>query len=413
MPTPTGHAFLSPSSAHRWLVCTAAPHFEANFPEGETSSFAEEGTLAHSVCELYGRKYFTAMPKAAFNKELKQLKKKPYYDDEMLRTAEQYVDVLREEAAGLGKDVSPYVAFEISVDLSEWVPEGHGQLDNTIFGGDTLFINDYKHGKGVRVSAANNPQMRLYALGALAMYRPIFGDAIRKVCMTIIQPRLSDEPDREILTVEELTAWGEAIKATAAEAFAGPGKFSPGEHCRFCKGRAVCRARAEQNTALADFAGCIPEGKPEAKPEIKDPAARQVLGLPPLLSNAEVGELLVRGAQLVDWYNDLKDYALRTILDGKEVAGWKVVAGRSVRTITNTDKAIEAMMEAGYDRAMLVEERPLTITGYEKLMGKKQFEKVCGEFIEKPMGKPQLALESDKREPYSAAASDFAGVNHG
>lgn len=412
MPTPTGHAFLSPSSAHRWLACTAAPHFEADFPDG-TSSFAEEGTLAHSVCELYGRKRFTIMSKQKFEGELKKLKAKPHYDDEMLRTAERYVEVLNEEAVGLDGTVTPYVAFEVSVDLTAWVPDGKGQLDNTIIGGDTLFINDYKHGKGVRVSAKDNPQMRLYALGALAMYRPIFGDQIKKVCMTIIQPRLSDEPDRETLTVEELRAWGESIKPLALEAYTGPGKFTPGEHCRFCKGKAQCRARAEQNTALADFAGCVPAGKPDAHAEIGDPTARRVLGLPPLLSDDEVGELLEHGAQLVDWYNDLKAYAMQAILDGKSVAGWKVVAGRSNRTLTNTDAAIEAMISAGYDRALLVEEKPLTITGYEKLLGKKQFEEVCGQFIEKPLGKPTLAPESDKREPYSTAASDFAGAGNG
>ena len=160
MPTPRQHALLSASSAHRWLACTAAPHFEESFPDG-TSSYAEEGTLAHAICELYARKKFTVLSTRKFNSELKKLQARPLYSDEMLRTAEAYVEYLTEKAMQYA--TPPHVAMEVKVDLTAYVPDGFGTCDCIMIGGDTLHITDYKHGKGVPVSAENNPQMRLYS----------------------------------------------------------------------------------------------------------------------------------------------------------------------------------------------------------------------------------------------------------
>ena len=177
MPTPRQHALLSASSAHRWLACTAAPHFEENFPDG-TSSYAEEGTLAHAICELYARKKFTVLSTRKFNSELKKLQARPLYSDEMLRTAEAYVDYLTEKAMQYA--TPPHVAMEVKVDLTAYVPDGFGTCDCIMIGGDTLHITDYKHGKGVPVSAENNPQMRLYALGALKLYGPMIRNDLDK-----------------------------------------------------------------------------------------------------------------------------------------------------------------------------------------------------------------------------------------
>ena len=196
MPTPRQHALLSASSAHRWLACTAAPHFEESFPDG-TSSYAEEGTLAHAICELYARKKFTVLSTRKFNSELKKLQARPLYSDEMLRTAEAYVDYLTEKAMQYA--TSPHVAMEVKVDLTAYIPDGFGTCDCIMIGGDTLHITDYKHGKGVPVSAENNPQMRLYALGALRLYGPIYGDQIKRVSMGICQPRLSQEASEDAL----------------------------------------------------------------------------------------------------------------------------------------------------------------------------------------------------------------------
>lgn len=409
MPTPTDHALLSASSAHRWLVCTAAPRFEEQFPAG-TSEYAEEGQTAHSVCELYAQKQFTTMTKRKFNADLKKLTTRPYYSDEMLRTAEAYVEYLNSKA--LSYPSNPYVTQEVRVDFSEYVPEGFGTCDCVMIGGDTLHITDYKHGRGVAVSADGNPQMRLYALGALKMFAPVFGESIKKVSMGICQPRISDEASEDCLSVEELRAWGESIKTTAEEAYNGPGTFCPGEHCRFCRGKAQCRARADQNTAFEDFKELPIAGK--ATPEVANltPEARAVIGLPPMLSDSEIADLLVRAESLVQWYKDLQEYATTAILAGKELTGWKVVSGKSNRAFTNVDEAFGKVIDAGYDEALLYERKPITLTGVEKLLGKAKFEEILAGCVTKPLGKPTLVPQSDKREPYSSAATDFAGVKN-
>ncbi len=410
MPTPTEHALLSASSAHRWLACTAAPRFEEQFPNG-TSDYAEEGSLAHSICELYARKHFTVMTNRKFNSDLKKLQAKPHYSDEMLKTAEKYVDYLREKA--MSYPTTPYVTFEVKVDFSDYVPEGFGTCDCVMIGGDTLHITDYKHGKGVEVSAEENPQMRLYALGALKMFAPVFGDSIKKVSMGICQPRITDDESEDGMTVEELRAWGESIKPRAKEAYDGPGTFCPGEHCRFCKGKAQCRARADQNTAFEDFKDFAIEGKAAPELQALSPETRAVIGLPPMLSDAEIGELLVRAEGLVQWYKDLCEYATQNILNGKEIPGWKVVAGKSNRAFKDVEEAFGKVIEAGYDEALLYERKPITLTGVESLLGKAKFETLLKDCVHKPLGKPTLVPLSDKREPYSTAAADFAGVKNG
>ncbi len=410
MPTPTNHALLSASSAHRWLSCTAAPRFEEQFPVG-TSEYAEEGQTAHSVCELYAQKHFTTITKRKFTSELKKLTTRPYYSDEMLKTAEAYVEYLNSKA--LSYPSTPYVTQEVQVDFSDYVPEGFGTCDCVMIGGDTLHITDYKHGKGVAVSAVENPQMRLYALGALKMFAPVFGEAIKKVSMGICQPRLSDEASEDCLTVEELIAWGESIKSTAQEAYSGPGTFCPGEHCRFCRGKAQCRARADQNTAFEDFKGIAIEGKASPEIQMLTPEEKTVIGLPPMLSDAEVADLLIRAESLVQWYKDLQEYATSAILSGKDIPGWKVVAGKSNRTFTSVDDAFEKVKGAGYDEALLYERKPITLTAVEKLLGKVKFEELLTGFVTKPIGKPTLVPMSDKREPYSSTVTDFAGVQNG
>lgn len=404
------HALLSASAAHRWLNCTAAPLFEAQFPS-TTSEYAEEGTLAHAICELYVRKYFSPMGKRTFNTELKKLQAKPNYDDEMLTTAQTYLDYIKEKS--MSYPSAPYVTQEVMVDLSDYIPDGFGTCDCVMIGGDTLRIVDYKHGKGVPVSAENNPQMRLYALGALKMYSMIYGDGIKKVSMAICQPRLFADPSEETITVEELLAWGKWVKPLAQEAYSGNGKFCPGEHCKFCRGKAQCRARAEQNTALEDFKNCVPASK--AAPELltMNEEARQMLGFPPMLTDAEIGDLLTRGESLVAWYNDLKEYALTSILEGKEIPGYKAVEGRSNRAFKDVDAAMQTIMNAGYDEAVLYDRKPKTLSELEKLLGKKLFMELLGEQVYKPKGAPTLAPASDKRDVYNSASSDFAGVNNG
>ncbi len=397
MPTPTQHALLSASSASRWLKCTAAPRFEEQFPE-KTSEYAEEGRLAHAICELKAIKKFTTQLKPrTYTMRLNKLKKDPLYTDEMDKTSDLYIEHLTERA--MTYDSAPSVAVEVQVDFAEYVPEGFGTCDCVMIGGDTLDITDYKHGKGVPVSAEDNPQMRLYALGALKRYTPIYGNTIKHVRMTIEQPRIQTEPSTEIITVGELRAWGESIKPIATKAYMGLGEFCPGEHCRFCRGKAQCKARAAINTALEEFRDCVPQNGE------KPPLFGQGV-----LTDEEIGDLLVRGKELVAWYKDLEEYALNALLNGGTIPGWKAVAGRSNRTFTDTDAAIAAVIAAGYDEALVYERKPKTLTELEKLMGKAEFTAKLGAYVVKPLGKPTLAPMADKREPYSPAVADFAEV---
>ena len=394
MPTPEQHAVLSASSSSRWLICTAAPRFEEQFPE-TTSEYAEEGRLAHSICELKVLKKFTAsISQKTYTTRLNKLKKEPLYSSEMDKTSDLYIEHLTERAMQF--TATPYVAAEVRVDYSDYAPDGFGTCDCTMIGGDTLIITDYKHGKGVPVSAENNSQMKLYALGALKKYKAIYGDTIKRVVMVIEQLRLSDEPSVWETTVDELTAWGESIKPIAEKAFRGLGEFVPGEHCRFCRGKAQCKVRASVHTALEEFKDCVPEEKAQPGDNI--------------LTDAEIGDLLTRGAELVKWYKDLEEYALGALLSGKEIQGWKAVAGRSNRTFTDQDAALAAVIAAGYDEALVYERKAKTLTELEKLMGKAEFAEKIGQYVVKPIGKPTLALMSDKREPYNPASADFAGI---
>lgn len=400
---PDKHAILSPSAAHRWLHCTPAPRVEAEFPE-TTSEYAEEGRLAHSVCELAAKKKFTVMNNRTYNSRLKRLKADPKWDDEMLSTAATYVEHLTEHAMRF--EHAPYVALEVQVDITDYAPEAFGTCDCVMIGGDELIITDYKHGKGVPVSAQDNPQMLLYALGALKLYRPIYGDMIRRVSTYIDQPRLGSY-DGASMTVEELLAWGESIKPKAAAAFMGTGEFAPGEWCRFCRAKAKCRARANQNTALEDFKDCIPLGR-----SIPVQAEYDATGFKPsnCLTDEEIGALLVRAEGLVAWYNDLKEYALAACLNGKTIPGWKAVEGRSTRAWTDQDAALEALMAGGVEEAIIYDRVPKTLAQLEKVIGKQRFGELVGGMITKSPGKPALAAESDKRPAYNGAAADFSEV---
>ena len=400
---PDKHAILSPSAAHRWLHCTPAPRVEAEFPE-TTSEYAEEGRLAHSVCELAAKKKFAVMNNRTYNSRLKKLKADPKWDDEMLSTAATYVEHLTEHAMRF--EHAPYVALEVQVDITDYAPEAFGTCDCIMIGGDELIITDYKHGKGVPVSAQDNPQMLLYALGALKLYRPIYGDMIRRVSTYIDQPRLGSY-DGASMTVEELLAWGESIKPKAAAAFMGTGEFAPGEWCRFCRAKAKCRARANQNTALEDFKDCIPLGR-----SIPMQTEYDATGFKPstCLTDEEIGALLVRAEGLVAWYNDLKEYALVACLNGKTIPGWKAVEGRSTRAWTDQDAALEALMAGGVEEAIIYDRVPKTLAQLEKVIGKQRFGELVGGMITKSPGKPALAAESDKRPAYNGAAADFSEV---
>jgi hypothetical protein len=392
------------------MACTASAALEATLPYA-TSIYAEEGAFAHKVCELLARKKFTVMKKSEFDKQIKKLKSDKWWADEMLKTAETYVDHLYEHY--LRMKAPPAIAFEVRVDLSEYVPGGFGACDCLIIGNGELIVTDYKHGKGVPVAAENNKQMMLYALGALHQYRPLYGDGIQRVSFYIDQPRL-DDYNGFSMTAGELLAWGETVvKPLAQTAFTGKGaEYVPGEHCQFCRAKDTCRARAGACTALEDFTGAIPEGLATQQQVLQAQyaASHNVPPSQPLLTDTEIGDLITRGKLLKQWYSDICDYALQACLAGRVIPGYKAVEGRSSRAWTDQDAALAALVQAGIDEAVIYERVAKTLAQLEAVVGKKDFEALAGVYIHKPPGKPTLAPENDKRPAYNAAVADFAGV---
>lgn len=382
------HALLNASGASRWLNCPPSARLEEQFPDS-TSEAAAEGTLAHALGELKLQKYFTPMAKSTFTKAHNKIKKDPLYTKEMEDYTDEYLDYIK--SVTLGFPSTPTVGIEKTVDFSGYAPEGYGTADCVLISGDTLHIIDLKYGKGVPVSAEKNAQMRLYALGAMDAYSYLC-DSFKTVQMVIFQPRL-DSISVDQMEAETLLNWGNVfVKPLAQQAFKGEGDFTPGDHCRFCRAKAVCRARSVTNTALEDFKG----------------------KLPPLISNEEVGDLLLKAQDLAKWAKDLEEYALSACLAGENIPGWKAVEGRSNRAFTDIDAAFKAIKEKGLAKEeVLYIRKPITLTETEKLIGKKEFETALSEFVIKPPGKPALAKATDKREPITlkdSAQSDFANI---
>ena len=379
------HAKLSASSAHRWMTCTASVHMEEGLPDN-TSIYAEEGTLAHSIAELKLRKAYTdPMGPRKYGAALKKLQEHELYAPEMLGHTDTYKDYI--DGITHAQQSKPYVTVEKRVDYSAWAEGGFGTADCIVITGDTLYVTDFKYGKGVYVDAENNPQMMLYALGAYQVYCLIY--PIKRVRMAIVQPRIPSISEWET-TVEALLAFGETVKSRAAEALAG-GRFAPGDkQCRFCKAKATCRARANQNLELAKY-------------EFKDADK---------LTSEDLGAILKQADELKRWVSDVEDEALKTLLSGGRIPGWKAVEGRSNRVFKDTDEAFAALIASGVSQDMLYERRPITLSAAEKLVGAKTFSSVLANHIIKPQGKPTLAQATDPRPEYQQTTiqNDFKEI---
>lgn len=383
------HAVLSASGSHKWLVCTPSARLEENF-ENKTSSYMAEGTLAHKIAEFKVRSYFLEpIPKATYTRRLNKLKKEDYFDKEMLTHTDTYLEYIK--GIALETNTKPFIAVEQKVDYSDYAPEGFGTADCILISGNVLRVIDFKYGKGVEVSAEENPQMKLYALGALKQFGIFYN--IESVVLSIVQPRINNISEFEI-SKEDLLNWGETIvKPQAQKAFMGLGEFKQGDHCKFCRAKGACEFRAKENMKVAE-----------------DVKQKQIKGL---LSNDEVAEVLNKTEGLNDWIKSVSEYALNELLKGNVIPGYKAVEGKSNRKIVDIDKAFEILEASGIDAALLYERKPLTLTQLEKTVGKKQLAETIGDYIEKPKGSPTLAKESDKRQAYelkTSAAQDFANL---
>ncbi len=382
------HALLSASGSARWLACPPSARLEEQLPD-ETSSYAQEGTFAHSLAELHLKSYLGRIAAKEYTKKLEQLKKHDFYCQEMEDYIQQYFDLAVEkinEALTRSKDASIFV--EQRLDFSPWVPEGFGTGDVVLISDGLLEVIDLKYGKGVPVDAENNSQMRLYGLGALNQFDMLYD--IETVRMTIVQPRLDSVPSEELST-QELLAWGEEVVKPKAElADKGEGDFSAGDHCRFCRAKAACRARAETNLELAKY-------------EFQEP---------PLLDNNEIAEILFKAEELQKWAKDLQDYALDQAQNhGVKFEGWKLVSGRSNRRYTDEEAVAQKLVAEGYEEGSIFKKSLLGITAMEKAIGKKRFSEILKDLVIKPAGRPTLVPESDKRpeiQSIDSAIADFS-----
>ena len=372
------HAYLSASASHRWLACPPSAKLCAQ-EDDQGSPYAAQGSCAHELAQYLLEKQLgieTEDPRQNLT----------YYDAEMQEAAESYAEFVAEQIAAAKEHCAdPLVCVEQTLDFSKWVEHGFGTGDCVIVADDLLQIIDLKYGIGVLVSAAGedgsgNSQLKCYALGALDTFGDLYD--IRRIRLTIYQPR-RENVDSYDLTVEELLRWADEVLApTAKLAYEGDGEFRAGEHCQFCKIKATCRKRAEYYLELA---------------KLDFPA-------PPTLSNSEIAEILGKAESLTAWAEDLKNYALQQALNGEKFPSYKLVEGRSIRKYTDEKQVAAIVAAAGYDP---YEKKLLGITAMTGQLGKKKFEELLGPYIIKPPGKPVLVPESDKRQEYQSAKTDF------
>lgn len=376
---PEKHALLGASSSARWLNCPPSARLTEGLQDSG-SAYAAEGTLAHKIAEDYLRR-FVNDESLYFN--VGWCQDDPLFYPGMVDDVRPYVDYVttrfNEEEAKSG---AAFLEIEARLDFSEWVPEGFGTGDAIIMNDCLLEVIDLKFGKGVAVDATDNPQLKLYALGALEAYGYIYD--IDTVRVTIVQPRLDHISSWEC-SVKDLVTWAEdVVKPAAEKAFAGKGRAKCGEWCRWCKIKATCKTRAAGMQKVADK---------RKKAELTD---------------ADIAEILAAASEIKSWLSDLEGEVLQRLLDGGELEGWKVVEGRSNRKIKDPDDLAEVLLR-DYDSDRVFRPQELkTLTDLEKLVGKKAFAESYGQYIYKPEGKPTLAPDTDPRPVYHSAETEFS-----
>ena len=371
------HSLLSASSSHRWLHCPPSARLCEGYDD-KGSNFAAEGTDAHALCEYKLR--------AALGMEAKDpTEDLSWYDAEMEESANGYAAFVMELVEEAKKNCSDLVVLiEQRLDYSRYVAEGFGTGDCVIIADGTLHIVDFKYGRGILVEAKDNPQMMLYALGALELFDCLYD--IDTVSMTIFQPRRGNV-STYTLPKADLYEWADTVLAPTAElAWSGEGEYHCGEWCQFCKAKADCRERANANMELAKY-------------EFKQP---------PLLTDEEVEDILGRIDELIAWASDIRDYALQAAISGKHWTGYKLVEGRSNRKYTDERAVVAAVRAAGYEP---YEHKVLGVTAMTTMLGKKQFNDILGGLVTKPQGKPTLVPDSDKRPAMTNIISEFMEDN--
>lgn len=381
------HAVLSASGSSRWLACPPSARLEEKETD-VTSTYAEEGSLAHEIGELMIRYNECEFTKRSFNTRLNKLKKNELFANDMLNYCSTYAEMVREKYLEAKKKTpDAQLLIEEKLNFSNVVPDGFGTGDAVIIADDAVEVIDFKYGKGVEVSAIDNSQMKLYGLGALNEYEMLYD--IQNLKLTIVQPRIGNLSEYEI-TADELIAWGDDVKKIAAVAFKGEGDFKAGRHCTFCKIKAKCKAYADEQLKIAKYdfkAG-------------------------PYLELKEIADIVKKASEFESWLKAVKGYALDQAVNfGERYPGLKLVEGRSKREYADHNKVLETLLAEDYKKED-VHKKPelLGITAMEKLLSKKIFSDLLADLVIKPPGKPTLVLESDKRPEWNSidgAKKDF------
>jgi hypothetical protein len=332
--------------------------------------------MAHSLAEVKLRHHFGQIGIEEYEKEYEIIKATPYYNDDFEANVDNYVLYVRSQ---IGEGDTPL--FEQRVDFSDWIPDGFGTADVVILSKHAIRVIDLKFGKGVPVSALDNTQLRLYALGAYSKFKEEYPE-ITEVSYTIHQPRL-DSISTDGTSVSKLVDWANYfVKPKAKKAWAGSGDFLPGDWCQFCRAKAQCRARSDFNSELA-------------KQDFKAPA---------LLSEEEVSEVLIKAQNLRTWANDVEDYALTRAVEQSIIPpGFKLSTTITHRKISDQALAAVVLIEKGMDEAVIWEQPKLkSIAALEKLGPKGQLTAWLGDLVIRPDGAPKLVKEKEN------AKEDFA-----
>lgn len=382
------HALLSPSGASRWLACTPSARLEAQFPD-RAGEAAKEGTLAHALGELLIGYTLRRVTRPDFKIAFLTISQNPLYDNAMMGHCEEYLAFVMEryaEAQTRSKDAM--IFLEKLLELSRWVPEGSGTGDVIIIADGILDLIDLKYGKGVPVSAENNKQLMLYALGALDLYSILYD--IHTVRVSIFQPRI-DNQSTWTISVDALLNWAEEeLVPKAKMAFAGIGEFKPGDHCMFCRAKANCKANAEEQLKLAQY-------------EFREGA---------LLADEEIVDILNRIPNFEKWLKAIKEHTLHeAVANDKHWPGYKLVEGKSNRKYTSEADVIALLQEKGYALDEFSTRKIFGITEMTGFLKKKTFDALLSPLLIKPPGKPALVPVSDKREELNslvAAQREFA-----
>jgi len=367
----TAHALLSASGSKRWLACTPSARLEATLPEQKRPKsafdFSAEGTTAHSLAEIKLLHHFGKIDTDEFNREYEIIKQTQYYNDDFEAHVDNYVLYVRSQ---VGDGDEPM--FEQKTDFSDWVPEGFGTADVVILSKYKIRVIDLKFGAGIPVDAKDNPQLRLYALGAYSKFKELYPE-IREVEYTIHQPRLNSITT-DGTTLNKLIDWATFyVKPKAKKAWIGDGEFVAGDHCHFCRAKSQCRARADFNTALA-------------KMEFRDP---------PLLSDEEMSNVLDKAQDLKSWVNDVEDYALNKAVDtGTVPRGYKLATSVTHRKISDIALASEVLISKGIPKNEIWEQPKMkSIASLEKLGAKGQIITWLGDLVQRPEGSPKLVRD--------------------